>query len=276
MTETPTLDSGDVDDTAEEPEEESSMTFWEHLGELRSRVFKTLLFFVLGCAVGWYFRESVLLWLTTPFITAWKASGVAGEAALHFPAPASLFLSYVKLSMLTGAVLSAPVIFYQGWSFIAPGLYAHEKRLTIPFVIASTGLFGAGAYFGWRIAFPIAFQYLLSLSGEVAGGFKVEPTVMIGDYIEFVSRMLLAFGAIFELPVIIFFLTLAGVVDHHKLLAFSRYFIVAAFALSAVITPPDILSQLLMAGPLCLLYFFSIGIAWLIGIRKKRAQASSD
>ena len=251
---------------------EPGMTFWQHLSELRSRLFKTLAFFIIGCGFAWYFRESTLLWLTTPFITAWKASGISGDAALHFPAPASLLISYIKLTVLSGAALTAPVIFYQGWSFIAPGLYAKEKKLTIPFVIASTGLFACGAYFGWAVAFPIAFQYLLGLSGEIAGGFKVEPTVMIGDYIEFVSRMLIAFGAIFELPVIIFFLTVAGVVDYKKLIAFSRYFIVAAFALSAVITPPDMLSQLLMAGPLCLLYFVSIGIAWVIA-KKQGANA---
>ncbi len=255
----------------DEPTDEEVMTFWEHLAELRTRLIRAIIAFLIGATIAWFYREQVLVWLTTPFLQAWNAGALGGKAALHFPAPASLFLAYIKLSILAGLVGALPVIFYQLWSFVSPGLYSREKRYAIPFVVASTTLFLGGGYFGWRVAFPIAFQYLLGFGGPVGQeGFEVKPTVMIGDYIEFVSRMLVAFGAVFELPVLIFFLSLAGVVNHTHLIKFARYFVVIAFALSAIITPPDITSQFLLAIPLIVLYIFSIGIAWLIGRNRTR------
>jgi sec-independent protein translocase protein TatC len=263
----------------EATENELQMTFWEHLEELRRRLIKAIMAFGLGAGLSWYFRESILIWLTTPFVEAWGKS-VTGKAALHFPAPASLFISYLQLSILAGLVFAMPIIFYQLWAFIAPGLYARERRLAIPFVISSTGLFMGGSYFGWKFAFPIAFKYLLDFSGQLKSGaieLQLEPTVMIGDYIEFISRMLLAFGAVFELPVLVFFLSIAGLIDHTHLIKFSRYFVVIAFVIAAVITPPDIMSQFLLAIPLCALYALSIGIAWIFARRKAQlAKAEAD
>jgi sec-independent protein translocase protein TatC len=245
--------------------EEHSMTFWEHLNELRSRLIRAVLAFMVGGTIAWIYREQLLLVLVTPFMDAWNSNNLGGKAALHFPAPASLFLAYVKLALLGGLVIAFPIILYQLWAFIAPGLYSREKKLAIPFVVSSCALFLLGGYYGWRLAFPIAFQYLLGFSGPVGvEGFEVTPTVMIGDYIEFVSYMLLGFGVGFELPVLIFFLSLAGVVTHKQLIKFSRYFIVLAFVLAAVLTPPDILSQVILAIPLCVLYGISIGIAWIM------------
>lgn len=254
--------------------EEHTMTFWEHLDELRSRLIRAVLAFLVGGVVAWIYREKLLLWLVTPFMDAWNSNQLGGKAALHFPAPASLFLAYVKLALLGGFVMAFPIILYQIWAFVAPGLYTREKKLAIPFVISSCALFVLGGYYGWRLAFPIAFQYLLGFSGPVGvEGFEVTPTVMIGDYIEFVTYMLLGFGAGFELPVLIFFLSLAGVVNHKQLIKFFRYFIVVAFVLGAVLTPPDILSQVILAVPLCVLYGISIGIAWIID--RSRAKKTS-
>lgn len=256
--------------------EDNVMTFWEHLEELRKRIIRAFIAFCIGAGIAWAFRERVLVWLCTPFINAWNEGNVAGSAALHFPAPQALFLAYVKLAILAGLVLSLPVIFYQLWAFVAPGLYQREKRLALPFVFVSTGLFAGGGYFGWRVAFPIAFQYLLSFSGPVGAAFEVKPTVMVGDYIEFVSRMLIAFGAVFELPVLIFFLSVAGIITHVHLIKFFRYFVVVSFVVSAIITPPDVTSQFLLAVPLNVLYAVSIGISWLVTrSRRKRREASS-
>lgn len=251
-----------------------TMTFWEHLEELRSRVIRMLIAFLAGSVVCWIYREKLLTWLTKPFIEAWNTTHIAGQAALHFPAPASLFVAYVKIALVGGLVLALPVLLYQLWAFVAPGLYSREKRLALPFVISSCLLFATGGYFGWKVAFPLAFQYLLGFSGPVGEAFEVKPTVMIGDYIEFVSRMLLAFGAVFELPVLIFFLSIAGVVTHQHLIRFARYFVVIAFVVAAVITPPDVTSQFLLAIPLCLLYALSIGIAWLVD--RSRAKRAAD
>jgi sec-independent protein translocase protein TatC len=249
--------------------EEHAMTFWEHLEELRSRIIRMGIAFALGGTVAWFYREALLGWLTQPFVEAWQRGHLGGKAALHFPAPASLFIEYVKLALLGGFVLALPIILYQLWAFVAPGLYSKEKRLAIPFVVSSCLLFAIGGYFGWKVAFPVSFQYLLSFSGPIGDqGFEVKPTVMISDYLEFVSKMLLAFGAVFELPVLVFFLSVAGVINHTHMLRFARYFIIIAFALAAVMTPPDVASQCLLAVPLCGLYGVSIGIAWVFG--KKR------
>lgn len=254
--------------------EEHTMTFWEHLEELRTRLIRAVLAFLVGGVVAWIYREKLLLLLVTPFMRAWNENNLGGSASLHFPAPASLFLAYVKLALLGGFVLAFPIILYQVWAFVAPGLYSREKRLAIPFVIVSCALFLLGGYYGWRLAFPIAFQYLLSFSGPVGtDAFQVTPTVMIGDYIEFVTYMLLGFGAGFELPVLIFFLSLAGVVTHQHLIRFFRYFIVVAFLAGAVLTPPDILSQVILAIPLCFLYGLSIGIAWVIDRSRRKKPA---
>lgn len=256
--------------------EAHTMTFWEHLEELRSRLVRALLGFVVGVVVCWIYREKLLIWMTQPFIAAWNQGKLGGHAALHFPAPASLFVAYIKIAIIGGLVMSLPITLYQLWSFVAPGLYSREKRLGLPFVLSSCLLFAAGGYFGWKVAFPVAFQYLLGFSGPVGvEGFEVKPTVMIGDYIEFVARMLIAFGAVFELPVLIFFLSIAGVVTHQHLIKFFRYFIVVAFVIAAVITPPDVTSQFLLAIPLVLLYALSIGIAWLVD-RSRAKKAGSE
>ena len=223
------------------------MTFWEHLEELRQRLIYMLFSFVIGAAVAWHERERILVWLTMPFVRAWNGTTMGGKAALHFPAPQSLFVAYMKLALIGGLIFSLPILLYQLWAFVAPGLYNREKRYALPFVVSSCGLFALGAWFGWRFAFPVAFQYLLSFSGKIGDDIVVEPSVMIDEYIEFISRMLLAFGTVFELPVLVFFLSVAGIITHHHLIKFTRVFIVIAFVIAAIITPPDPLSQLLLA-----------------------------
>ncbi len=253
---------------------DKAMSFWEHLDELRSRIVKVLLAFGLGAGVAWFFREDILLWITLPFASAWKHGGLAGEVALHFKAPAALFVTYIKLSVLGGGILALPIVLYQLWAFVAPGLYANEKRFALPFVASSCALFASGAYFCFRMVAPAAFQYLLGFSGNVgATGFSLKPTVMIDEYLDFVTQILLAFGIVFELPVLVFFLSVAGIVNHRHLIRFARYFIVIAFILGAVLTPPDPLSQLLLAIPLCLLYALSIGIAYVFGRRRQKARS---
>lgn len=249
------------------PDDDVGMTFWEHLAELRSRLLRMGLAFLAGSGLAWFYRESLMLWITTPLIRAWSEGGVA-RPKLILGGPAAAFIAYVKLSLLGGFLLASPIIFYQLWAFVAPGLYAREKRFTLPFVASSSLLFAAGGYFGWRIAFPTAFAYLLKFGGDIgseAFGITIENTIPIGDYIEFITRLLIAFGAVFELPVLVFFLSVANIINHRHLIRFARYFVVIAFVIAAVLTPPDVLSQFLLAVPLCLLYVFSIGIAYIFG-----------
>jgi sec-independent protein translocase protein TatC len=257
---------------SEEPEEHA-MTLWEHLEELRSRLVKMIFAFVVGAGLAWWQKGHLLEILTRPFVAAWKPTLGAPIAALHFQTPAAGFIAYVKLAGLAGIVFALPIMLYQVWAFIAPGLYVREKRFAIPFVVSSCLLFAGGAYFGWRFAFPAAFHFLLGLSGPV-GGLQVQPTVMLDEYISFVTQMLLAFGAVAELPVVVFFLSVLGVINHTHMIRFFRYFVVIAFIIAAVITPPDPLSQLLMALPLVGLYGISIVVAWIFGKKPKPPEAA--
>lgn len=249
--------------------DDHSMTLWEHLGELRSRLVKMLLAFLIGAGLAWFYREQILLWLTQPFVAAWAQSVHSGEASLNFPSPHALFFAYVRLSATCGLVVALPAILYQIWAFVAPGLYSKEKRFAFPFVLCSCLLFGLGGWFGWRFALTVAFRYLLGFSGSV-GELEVKPTVMVHEYVEFVTDMLLAFGFAAELPVVVFFLSIAGIITHKHLIRFFRYFIVLAFVIAAVLTPPDPISQLMLAIPLCLLYGFSIGVAFVFSRPKAR------
>jgi sec-independent protein translocase protein TatC len=256
--------------------EQHQMTIWEHLDELRSRIVKMIFAFLVGAGIAWWHKEFLLGLLTTPFVIAWEASKVPGKPELVFLSPAAAFLAYVRLSAVAGLVAALPIMLYQVWAFVAPGLYSREKRLAIPFVVSSCGLFAGGGYFGWKVAFPIAFQFLLGISGPIGTALVVKPTVTIGDYLDFMTNMLLAFGLMAELPVLSFFLSVAGLITHKHLIKFFRYFIVLAFVIAAVVTPPDPLSQLLLAVPLVLLYVVSIGVAFVFSRRPKDDESQSD
>jgi sec-independent protein translocase protein TatC len=256
---------------------ESTMTFWEHLEELRKRLVRATLAYVLGAGVAWYFREPILLWVTAPFTEAWSTSHIPGAPALHFAAPAALFMAYLKLSLLGGLVLSLPFILYQLWAFVAPGLYARERRYGLLFVVSSCVLFVCGSLFGFRFAFAPAFEYFLSFAGPVGGAaFQVTPTVMVDDYMSFVIQMLVAFGLIFELPVLVFFLSIAGIIDHKFLIGYWRHFVVVAFIVGAIFSPPDVMSQCMLALPMLVLYLVSIGIAFFFAKKRQVPEPSGD
>lgn len=256
------------------PDPASAMSFWDHLDELRSRLVRSLLAVAVGVGIGWTYRQPILAWLTRPFSSAWIFLKLPGKPNLHFPGPADLFFSYLKLSVISGVIFALPVVFYQLWSFVAPGLYAKEKRYALPFVLSSTCLFAGGIYFAWRVALPLAYGYLLGLSGSVSGSsLQVMPTIMVEQYLDSIAQMLIAFGLAFELPVLALFLSLVGIITHRHLIKFARYFVVVAFVIAAVLTPPDIVSQLLLAIPLCLLYGLSIVVTFLFGRRKPEEAA---
>ncbi|MBK8258940.1 MAG: twin-arginine translocase subunit TatC [Polyangiaceae bacterium] len=272
------------------PEDDRPMTFWEHLDELRKRLVYSVIAFVAAIFVAWEVREPVLNALTKPFVDAWHEQKIKGDPNLNFAEPGAGFSANLQASILVGIALAAPVIFYQLWAFIAPGLYAREKKFVIPFVILSTLLFVGGGYFGWIAAFPIAFNYFLGFSGSLGtAGLQIQPTIMLDKYLDFVVQMLLAFGIIFELPLFILFMAIAGIVNYLQLIKFGRWFILVAVLLAGVLTPPDVTSQLIMAVPLIVLYFVSIGLAYVFGkkpteeqrkafwaARKKKKQPPAD
>jgi sec-independent protein translocase protein TatC len=255
------------------PEADKPMTFWEHLEELRKRIVYSVVALVIAFFAAWEVRDPIIDVLTKPFMDAWAEQKIQGAGSLHYSAPGAGFSANVQVAVLIGVAGAAPVIFYQLWAFIAPGLYAREKKFVIPFVGLSTLLFVGGGYFGWLAAFPIAFNYFLGFSGPIGThGLQITPTIMLDSYLDFVVQMLLAFGIIFELPLLLLFLSIAGIVNYLHLIKFGRWFILIAVILAGVLTPPDVTSQLIMAVPLIALYFVSIGLAFLFGKKPSDEQ----
>lgn len=270
--------------THEDPESDVKMTIWEHIGELRRRLMRAAMALVGGAIVCWTFREKLLAWVTTPYAAAWRETFPdlvkAGQSPeLQTLAPADAFVNYMQLSLVGGVIIAAPMIFYQLWAFISPGLYSREKRYIIPFVLFSTTLFLSGIAFAYYVALPFSFPFFFSLLGSVGGesGIILTSKPTMEYYLDFAEHMLLAFGFVFELPLFIGFLALAGIVTPQQLVKFSRYAIVGAFIVGAFVTPgPEISSQIAVSGALVALYFISVGLAFLIYKKRDAKRAESD
>jgi sec-independent protein translocase protein TatC len=256
------------------PERDVRMTVWEHLEELRRRIIRAAIGVIAVTVVAWCFRIELLAWLVVPYQHTWLQK-FNKPLVLQTLAPADAFLGYLELSLTAGIVGAAPIIFYQLWAFISPGLYRKEKRLIVPFVFFSTTLFLSGVAFAYYVAFPFTFNYFLSLLGEVRQGVELTQIVTLEFFLDFATRFLLSFGAVFELPLFIAFLVLANIVTPRQLLKFGRWATVLAFALGAVVTPgPEVTSQIAVSGALIGLYFLSIPIAYLLKPRAKEPEAA--
>ncbi len=247
-----------------EPATDVRMTIWEHLEELRRRIIKASAGVLVTTCVAWFVRTSLLAWLVTPYQRTWMEH-FHKELVLQTLAPADAFLGYLELSLTAGVICSAPIIFYQLWSFISPGLYHKEKRLIFPFVFFSSGLFLSGVAFAYYVAFPFTFNYFLSLLGPVRDGVELTQIVTLEFFLDFTTRFLLSFGAVFELPLFIAFLVLANIVTPAQLLKFGRWATILAFIVGAIATPgPEVTSQIAVSAALIGLYFASIPIAYLL------------
>src|SRR5580658_4158254 len=222
------------------------MTIWEHLEELRKRIILAALGMLVTTILGWTFRVQILAWLLKPYENAWTARHFLGAPELQTLSPADAFVGYLQLSLVAGFVGAVPFIFF------------------------STSLFLSGVAFAYYVAFPFSFGYFFSLLGKVSDQGTVltqKPTLEF--FLDFSTRMLLAFGGVFELPLFISFLAIAGVVTPMQLLKFGRWAILCSFIVGAVVTPgPEVSSQLAVSGALVALYFLSIGIAFIVGKRK--------
>jgi sec-independent protein translocase protein TatC len=259
-----------------EPSADVKMTIWQHLDELRSRIVKAAIGVLAATIVAWSFRERLLAWLVTPYERTWQAR-FHKPLLLQTLAPADAFLGYFELALTAGLVGAAPIIFYQLWSFISPGLYRKEKRLIVPFVLLSTTLFSSGVAFAYYVAFPFTFNYFLSLLGQITAGVELTQIVTLEFFLDFTTRFLLAFGAVFELPLFIAFLVLANIVTPKQLVKFGRWATVLAFAVGAIVTPgPEVTSQLAVSLALIGLYFLSIPIAYLLRPRAKPDDAGAN
>jgi sec-independent protein translocase protein TatC len=269
-------DATEAATTTTTPERDVRMTIWEHLSELRSRLVRAAIALGIGTGVCWAYHIELFRWLQTPYEKAWVARHFPGPSEFQTLGPADAFIGYLQLSLVGGVVIAVPIIFYQLWAFISPGLYSKEKRLIVPFVLFSSTLFLSGVAFAYYVALPFSLNYFFSLLGQVSEGGTVlthRPTMEY--YVDFATQMLVAFGFVFELPLFISFLAIAGIVTPKQLLKFSRWAIILSFALGAVVTPgPEISSQIAVSGALVLLYFLSIGVAFIVSPRRKRDAAT--
>jgi sec-independent protein translocase protein TatC len=246
--------------------EEKKQTFIEHLEELRKRLIISLIAVVIGFVICYIFSKEIFQLLMIPLQKA-----LPPEASMIFTSLPEAFFTYLKVAVLAGIFLASPVVLYQIWLFVAPALYSHEKRYVIPFVILSTLLFIGGAAFGYFIVFPFGFKFFMSFATDL-----IKPMPKLKEYLSFCSLLLLTFGMVFELPLFILFLTKLGVVDAKTLSRNRRYVIVAIFTVAAILTPPDVVTQLMMAAPLLVLYEASIWIAKIFGKKKEAEKAPEE
>ncbi|MGH7329707.1 MAG: twin-arginine translocase subunit TatC, partial [Polyangiaceae bacterium] len=258
------------------PEEiQGKMTIFEHLDELRRRIMKALAMMVITAIVAWSFRVKILAWLLKPFEQAWINHHFPGAPELQTLSPADPFIGYLELTIFASIIASAPIIFYQLWAFISPGLYQKEKRFVIPFVFFSTSLFVGGVMFAYYVAFPFTFNYFFSLLGTVdATGTVLTQRPTLGFYLDFVTQFLIAFGIVFELPLFISFLAIAGIVTPKQLLKFGRWAILLSFVVGAIATPgPEVTSQIAVSSALVALYFLSVAVAFVVAPKRKKDEA---
>jgi len=242
------------------------MSFLEHLDELRQRLIKSLLSLVVGFALCWGFAEQIFAIMTQPMREAHPG------VTFIYTQPTEAFLLYMKMSFFVGIFVVSPYILYQVWAFVAPGLYRHEKVYAIPFVLFGSLFFVGGAAFGHFILFPVTFRFL----GEFAGD-NMDFLPKVSEYYSFYSWFLLSLGAVFQLPVLIFVLARIGIVSAGFLLRKSKYAVLGAFILSAVITPTaDVVTQSLLALPMLGLYLFGILVAWAFGKPRRHPEAEAS
>ncbi len=260
MSEPAALPSPDREEQEKQEVEEYRMTLLEHLWELRTRLIRSMLALIVGFSVMLPFGAPLSSWLRRPAVPYLKDGSFAQLR------PMEVFVTDLKVSLFAAVFLAAPVIFFQAWRFIAPGLYRSERRLVLPFVLFSTVFFVSGAAFGYYVILPFAMQFLLGFATD-----EVQSTISVAAYLSDVTRLLLAFGAVFEMPLAIFFLARAGIVTGDGLAAFRKYAVLIIFVVSAILTPPDPVTQVGLALPLIFLYEVGVVVARLWG-RKPAAD----
>jgi sec-independent protein translocase protein TatC len=245
-----------VTDRAELP----GMSLMEHLGELRKRLIHSAAYLLVGFIVAYVFHERLYGYVQKPLSDL--------HIALNFTHPTDGLNLYLKVAFLGGAILASPFILYQVWLFISPGMYANEKRYVVPFMGATIGLFFVGAWFGYRWVLPGALKVLILDFGK-----NFHPIITIEDYTGFFLAIILGLGITFELPILIFFLALFGIVDARFLVKHFRYAILIIFLIAAIICPmPDPYSMCLFAAPMLVLYVVGVGVAFLVHPARRKAR----
>lgn len=247
-----------IDDEQEQTDDRSRMSFLEHLDELRKRILYSVYVLLAVCFVTFWYWQPMFEYLVTYF------QQYGGE--MIYSQPMSGFMFSLKISALAGLIVASPFLFMQAWLFVAPGLYAKEKKVVIPFVVCSSLLFAGGAVFAHKIAFPLMWKFFASYQ---LGGVRYMPTLDLT--FSFYVKVVIGLGLVFQMPILVFFLARFGIVTARFLVAKFKYAVLIIFIIAAIVTPSaDIVSQAVIAGPMLVLYGVSIVVAWMFG--KKRPK----
>ena len=257
-------DDEDEDDEEEEFEEgEAPMSLMGHLNELRRRLFRIVIIVILGFVAFYGVAEYLYAYLSAP-LQAQLPEG----SKLIYTSPAGAFFTYMKVALVASLFGTSPITFYQVWAFIAPGLYKEEKRAVLPLAFFSSIFFIAGAAFCFFTVFPIAFKFFMGFATDT-----IVPMISVEEYLGFALKLLIAFGVVFEMPLFAYFLSRFGILSPDFMRRQRRYAILFIFIIAAILTPPDVFSQCLMAMPMLFLYEVSIYVSAIAYPKKKEAKA---
>jgi sec-independent protein translocase protein TatC len=244
--------------------EEEKAPITDHLEELRWRLIKCVIAVAVGFVSTYAFSEKIFNFLVSPLVKV-----MPEESQLIYTSLPEAFFTYLKVSFFSGLILATPVILYQIWKFTMPGLYENEKRHVLPFVLVATIFFLMGVSFAFYVVFPLGFKFFLGFSTE-----NISALPSMKEYLGFSMKLLFAFGITFELPVIMYFLAKIGIINHTLLKKQRKYAILIVVILASILTPPDVISQILLAIPLIALYEVSIWVTYLV--RRKKAVKSDE
>jgi len=242
------------------------MSLIEHLQELRTRLIRAFIAVAVGFILAYAIADPLFHMLTWPIR---EVSG--GKVLLIGTGVGEAFYTKIKVALIAGLFIASPVVFYEIWKFIAPGLYETERKLAKPFVFFATIFFVLGGYFCWAVVFKVGYAFFLSEYASIG----VTPTIRISEYLAFSAKLLLAFALTFEMPIFAFFFTKLGMIDYKMMFGYWRYAVLGIFIVSAALTPPDMVSQFLLAIPLLLLYAISVGVAWMFRIQPVEKPATN-
>jgi len=256
-------------DPEEELAEGKQMSFLEHLEELRTRLLHSVYAIVIGTGIGFYFRNSIYDYLAKPLTDTLHALHLPEK--LVYTNPVDPFNLYIKLAIVAGVFLASPYVLWQLWLFISPGLYRSEKRYVWPFVLLTSGLFISGSLFAYKLALPKAIRFLVDFAGHF------QPMVTINEYWDLAISVLVAVGVVFELPVVILLLSIFGIVTPKFLLKNFRYAVLLTAIIAAAIVPTNDMASIFVVWiPLVGLYILSIGLSWLVYLRKNRKRKHAE
>ena len=242
-----------------------AMGFLEHLEELRKRIIYCIVAVAVGFFACWRYAERIYDIMQKPIMVALQHNGMSEK--LVYLNPTEPFNMYLKVAALAGLFVTSPFVLYQVWAFISPGLYRNEKRYVVPFMVSTVSLFLAGGVFGYKLVYPQALEFLIGY------GKQFQPMITIGEYTDLFLTIIIGMGVIFEMPILVFFLSLMGIVSAGWMWRNLRYSILVIFIIAAIVTPTtDILNMCIFAAPMVGLYVLSIAIAYIVHPKQRRAR----